>query len=153
MLVVRPLIDRNGEEFLNRVQSLLSESFHGLKNEPVVVGTYDDLILCANGWYYHNDYFICNPYTMECIALSPPPTQCFNIVPVGIICERRPYYKENNQNGHFMQLNKVVGILPPNDVFNFDPDGHSYDFNMEIFSSETGKWRELAVSSPQGIFI
>lgn len=43
-------------------------------------------------------------------------------------------------------------ILPPNDEFNFHPDGYSNDFNVEIFSSETGKWRELVVSSPQGIY-
>lgn len=54
-----------------------------------------------------------------------------------------------------MQLNekyrcKVVRILPPNDEFDFDPDGYSYDFNLEIFSSEASKWRELVVSSPQG---
>lgn len=49
MPVVRTLIDRNGEEFLNRVQSRSSEgltpmlkwlqNFYWLKKEPVVVGT------------------------------------------------------------------------------------------------------------------
>ncbi|TQD92039.1 hypothetical protein C1H46_022364 [Malus baccata] len=52
---------------LKRLQSLL-----GLKRVPIVVGTYNDLILCSADWYYQNDYYICNPYTMQRVAFSPP---------------------------------------------------------------------------------
>lgn len=84
--VVRTLIDSNGEEFLDMIHSSSKviptmlkrlQSLLGLKRVPAVVGTYNDLILCSADWYYQNDYYICNPYTMQWVALPPPPTQYF----------------------------------------------------------------------------
>ncbi|CAB4276142.1 unnamed protein product [Prunus armeniaca] len=44
------------------------------KGEPVVVGAYNDLILCCATTYYQRDYYICNPYTKQWDALPPPTT-------------------------------------------------------------------------------
>lgn len=102
-------------------------------NRGVVVGTYNDLILCCQSLEYQRDYFICNPYTKHCVSL--PPTPCvYRTVHVGFICE--PYYKEQQKtNSVEFILNadyrcRVVRLLP--------------DFDMEIFSSETGEWIESA---------
>nr|XP_028964160.1 F-box protein At5g49610-like [Malus domestica] len=165
MPVVRTLINRNGEEFLNRIQPSSEviphmlkrlQSLHGLRREPVVVATYNDLILCSNTLFDQTEYYICNPYTTQWVALPRPRwgRDTIGTMPVGLICDG-PYYKEDGQND-IVELNdnyryKVVRILHPNDEFNFDPDGYFYNFKVEIFSSETGKWRELVVSSPQGI--
>ncbi|RXH67295.1 hypothetical protein DVH24_027415 [Malus domestica] len=58
-------------------------------------------------------------------------------MPMGLICDS-PYFKEDDQSDT-VDLNdkyryKVVRILHPNDEFNFDPDGHFYNFKVEIFS-------------------
>lgn len=99
----------------------------------VVVGTYNDLVLFCQSWEYQRDYFICNPYTKHCVAL--PPTPCvYRTVHVGFICE--PYYKEQQKTNSVEFILsadyrcRVVRLLP--------------DFDMEIFSSETGEWIESA---------
>ncbi|RXH88692.1 hypothetical protein DVH24_000291 [Malus domestica] len=81
MPVVRTLINRNGEEFLNRIQPSSEviphmlkrlQSLHGLRKEPVVVATYNDLILCSNTLFDQTEYYICNPYTTQWVALPRP---------------------------------------------------------------------------------
>lgn len=65
--VVRTLINLSGEEFLNRIQSSSEvipcmlkrlQSLHGLRKEPVVVATYNDLILCSNSLFDQTEYYI-----------------------------------------------------------------------------------------------
>ncbi|BFG24404.1 hypothetical protein CerSpe_106780 [Prunus speciosa] len=160
---VRTLISRNAEELFNRVSlsevftPMLKrlESFDHLETEPVVVGAYNDLILCCDSLFDQHNYYICNPYTMQWVALPPTPTRCYDIVRVGFICDS-PYYEEDDPDGRVIQLNakfrcKVVRILPPDRQFVFDHDEYCFNFNVEIFSFETGKWSELVVSSPRGI--
>ncbi|BFG24406.1 hypothetical protein CerSpe_106800 [Prunus speciosa] len=123
---------------------------------PTVVATYNDLILCYGN---SNRYCICNPCTMQWVALPRIPT--FTVhrhseVRVGFICDIPCYnYKEEeheDQKGHVMQHKaayrcKVVRIRPPEKGY--------YDFSFElivdIFSSETGEWSEAVVSSPRAI--
>ncbi|CAL2245326.1 unnamed protein product [Prunus armeniaca] len=113
-----------------------------LKNDPIVVGTYNDLILCCGHNYYTIDYYICNPYTMQWVALPPTPTNPRGHVRVGFICDS-PCYNYKEEKGHVIQHNaeyrcKVVRILPPVEAHYYD----SYELHLEIFSTETGEWRE-----------
>lgn len=125
-------------------------SFHDLKEEPIVISTYNDLVLCCATQLNQRDYYICNPYTTQWVALPPSPTQCpHKEAPAGIICDVPYYYnrKEDNPSGSVVQLNynyrcKVVRLVPR------DWDYEGFDFNVEIFSSETGEWRESVVSFP-----
>ncbi|PRQ19797.1 putative F-box domain-containing protein [Rosa chinensis] len=151
----RTLINRRGEEFLNRMSSSSQPlsplfkrimSFHGLKEEPVVEGTYNDLVLCCASKYEQRDYYICNPYTMQWLPLPPPP-QLVHYAPVGFTCDLR-YYNCNKENE--VQLNAeyrcvvVRLILPCGQRF-------SCKFKVQLFSSETGEWKESIVSSPSPV--
>ncbi|PRQ60375.1 putative F-box domain-containing protein [Rosa chinensis] len=160
--------------FLTRVFKRLMSSF-SLKKQPIVVGTYNDLVLCCATEYFQRDYFICNPYTTQWVAL-PPTSRVLRQVPVGFICD--PYctfYKKgkddvHHQNeqtskrssssttstiiddGHGQLVNinagfrcKVVRILPFDDTFEYDT---SSEFKIEIFSFEIGEWRESIISFP-----
>ncbi|PRQ53270.1 putative F-box domain-containing protein [Rosa chinensis] len=81
--IIRTLITNKREEFLTRMSSstkplaLLFErlmSSHHLEQEPVVVATYNDLVLCCTTWgYYQRDYYICNPCTVQWVPVPPPP--------------------------------------------------------------------------------
>ncbi|KAK9929653.1 hypothetical protein M0R45_026745 [Rubus argutus] len=156
--------------FLTRVFKRLMSSL-SLKKEPIVVGTYNDLVLCCTTEYFQRDYFICNPYTTQWVAL-PPPLRVLRQVPVGFICD--PYYKfyeedkdvdvhhpreqtsttsttTDDGHGHLININagyrcKVVRILPCEETFE---DESSSEFKVEIFSFEIGEWRESTISSPR----
>lgn len=109
-----------------------------------VVGIYNDLVLCAPNFSFQRDYYICNSYTKEWVRLPPTFSMGELLLPIGLVCD--PYYniKEDSTD---IKLNaeyrcRVVRILPdglPNIPRN---EG----FYVEIFSSETGEWREYRSS-------
>ncbi|PRQ35543.1 putative six-bladed beta-propeller, TolB [Rosa chinensis] len=130
--------------------------FHGLKEKPYVVGTCNDLVLCCQTRHDQDqlDFYICNPCTRQWIALPPTTRRCTN-VPVGFICDR--YYEENSTSGTNSTVNikkdyrcKVVRILP-HDLSEDNYFTHFSKFIVEVFSFETGEWRESIVSSPRSI--
>ncbi|KAK9924816.1 hypothetical protein M0R45_033165 [Rubus argutus] len=154
--MTRTLINCQGEEFLTRMSSSSKPltplfkrlmSFHHLKEEPIVLGTYNDLVLCCASRCDQRDYYICNPYTLKWVALPPPP-QVYEFTAVGFMCDL-PYYncKKNNVGGLNIQLNaeykcRVVRLCRDDMLIS------SCEFKVEIFSFETGEWRESIVSSP-----
>lgn len=78
--IIRSLINRQGVEFLKRLSSSgkpltrLFESlmsFNHLNEEPIVVGTYNDLVLCCASNLYQRDYYICNAYTNQWCLFLP----------------------------------------------------------------------------------
>ncbi|PQM41487.1 uncharacterized protein Pyn_20638 [Prunus yedoensis var. nudiflora] len=122
---------------------------------PVVVATYNDLLLCCTSKDYQRNYYICNAYTMQWVGLPPTPSRCHKRVRVGFICNV-PDYKceEDNWKGNNSQLNvecrsTVVRILPPVEYANDEKKCDTFKLNVEIFSSETGEWKESVVSSPR----
>lgn len=58
----------------------------GLKEQPFVIGTSNDLVLCCRTQYYQRDYYICNPYTRQWVTLPSTP-RCRERVLVGFICQ------------------------------------------------------------------
>ncbi|PRQ30108.1 putative F-box domain, galactose oxidase/kelch, beta-propeller [Rosa chinensis] len=156
------LINIRGEELHDRMSSLSSSmrltqllkrlvSFHGFKVEPIVVATYNDLVLCCAPLNNQSNYYICNPYTMQWVALPPPPTQ-FPVTAkvVGIICDTPyyNYYKEDAGKRQIIQLNadykcKVIRLLSSYEY------PKNYKCKVEIFSSETGEWSETVIISPK----
>ncbi|PRQ41726.1 putative F-box domain-containing protein [Rosa chinensis] len=117
-------------------------------NEPIVEAIFDDLVLCCATKNYQYYYYICNPLTKHWVAL-PPVRQVFELkVPVGFICEPYCDHGREEQNSarsssssSIMKLNtgyrcRVVRILP-NSICH--PE---LGFYVQIFSSETGEWRE-----------
>ncbi|KAL6132507.1 hypothetical protein ACLB2K_064749 [Fragaria x ananassa] len=120
------------------------DRFYAHKGEKLVVaGAYNDLVLCSPTERFQCDYYICNSYTKEWVRLPPTPRVDEFFVPVGFICD--PYYstKEdgNSSNSSIIKLNaeyrcKVVRLLRNN----------NYGFYVEIYSSETGEWREYQLS-------
>lgn len=157
---MRTVINRSGFEFLTRISSSANPlnplfkrlmSFHRLKEEPVVVSTYNDLVLCCASMYEQRDYYICNPCTLQWVALPPPP-QVDQIVPIGFICDH-PYYncKKDDQGGHIIQLNAEYRCKVMRLIFPYGQECACKKFKVQIFSSETGEWRESNVSSPSDI--
>ncbi|KAK9924829.1 hypothetical protein M0R45_033177 [Rubus argutus] len=156
----RTIINRSGYEFLTRISasanplSLLFKrlkSFHRLQEEPVVVSTYNDLVLCCASMCEQRDYYICNPCTLQWVPLPPPP-QVDQIVPIGFICDQ-PYHncKKDDQGGHIIQLNAEYRCKVMRLIFPYGQECACKKFKVQIFSSETGEWRESNVSSPSDI--
>ncbi|KAK9923803.1 hypothetical protein M0R45_032203 [Rubus argutus] len=158
--IKRTMINSEGEEIpkfskpLTRLFKRLM-SFHSLEKEPVVLGTYNDLVLCSATEDYQRDYYICNPYTTKWVPVPPPP-QVYQYLPVGLVCDF-PYYNYNHKKddwkGHddIIHVNaeyrcKIVRILP----FKKKSEYGSFYFKVETFSFETGEWRVSIVSSPRG---
>ncbi|TQD86121.1 hypothetical protein C1H46_028294 [Malus baccata] len=127
-------ISMNGVEFLNRVSPSsrpLAQLFkrlvsvHGLKQEPIVVGAYNNLVLCCASKYRQRDYYICNPHIVQ----------------------------KDDQEGDIIQLNaeykyRVVRLIDPSVNDDDDDDVVSCKIDAQIFFSETGEWREFGLSSP-----
>ncbi|KAL6195612.1 hypothetical protein ACLB2K_031230 [Fragaria x ananassa] len=112
--IIRSVINRQGVVFLKRLSSSgkpltrLFESlmsFNHLNEEPIVVATYNDLVLCCASNLYQRDYYICNAYTNQWVPLPPPPQLC-QFAAVGFICDL-PYYqcRKDKDNHDHIQLN------------------------------------------------
>ncbi|PRQ26210.1 putative F-box domain-containing protein [Rosa chinensis] len=98
----------------------LSSLLH-LDEEPIVVATYNDFILLCDTWRYQRNYYVCNPYTKQWVALPRVPRRRKD-VHVGFTCDSD------------IRCCKVVRILG----FKVEPETHPLE--VEIFSAETGKW-------------
>ncbi|KAL6275848.1 hypothetical protein ACE6H2_019449 [Prunus campanulata] len=117
--------------------------------KPLVLGTYNDLILCSTT--FERDYYICNPYTRQWIALPPTPEVHMGSEIRGFMCDH-PYYNHeelvgNRTSSNNIKLNaeyryRVVQITADKE--------NCFEFTVEIYSSETGEWRESVISSPRG---
>ncbi|BFG19240.1 hypothetical protein CerSpe_055140 [Prunus speciosa] len=161
---IRTLITKRAVEFRPMVSSSPNlrtwalnrfMRFHRLMEKPVVVATYNDLVLCCMTEDYQRIYYICNAYTMQYAVLPPTPSKCHKSVRVGFICNV-PDYKceEDDWKGNNFQHNvqcryTVVRILPPVEFENGEKKCDTFKLNVEIFSSDTGEWRESVVSSPR----
>ncbi|PQP95222.1 hypothetical protein Pyn_21929 [Prunus yedoensis var. nudiflora] len=109
--------------------------------KPRILGTYNDLILCSTTW--EEDYYICNPYTRQWIALPPTPRVHSGSVIRGFMCDH-PYYNHeelvgNRTSSNNIKLNaeyryRVVRITAVQENY--------LEFTVEIYSSETGEWRD-----------
>ncbi|XP_070675875.1 uncharacterized protein [Malus domestica] len=119
-----------------------------------VVATHNDLILCCRvrsfERRYERDYCICNPYTKQSIKLPPPPRVHDLTVRAGLICDN-PYYNPTEDGCTTVKFNteyryRVVRIPQKCDDLS--------SFTVEMFSSETGEWREIVIlCSPGSKFI
>ncbi|KAL6137219.1 hypothetical protein ACLB2K_062511 [Fragaria x ananassa] len=107
---------------------------------PIVVGMHNDLVMCCETMLYQRDYYICNPYTKQFVHI-PLSSRCLKEVRVGFICD--PYYKEKvdlKQESN-IQVDSdfrfsIVRIVPQLS----DQYCSAFKFDVEIFSSETGRW-------------
>ncbi|XP_004305807.1 PREDICTED: F-box protein At5g49610-like [Fragaria vesca subsp. vesca] len=93
--IICTLINHNAEEFLTKDVFQKFRSFLSLKEDPFVLGTWNDLVLCCASKDDQHDYYICNPYTMQLVTLPRIPA-CHEFVPMGFICE--PYYKYEEED-------------------------------------------------------
>ncbi|BFG19222.1 hypothetical protein CerSpe_054960 [Prunus speciosa] len=164
---MRTLINKRAVEFPPKVSlsppNLLTQAlkglmctFHFMLGNPVVVATYNDLILCCTSENYQCHYYVWNAYTKECVALPPTPSRCHKSVRVGFICNFSDYKcKEDDWKENNIQLNNaecrwtVVRILPPAEFTNGEKKCDSFKLNVEVLPSDTGEWRESIVSSPR----
>ncbi|KAM5581066.1 hypothetical protein ABKV19_010335 [Rosa sericea] len=148
--IIRTLINHNAEEFPTKDVFQRLRSFLRLKEDPFVLATWNDLVLCCASKDDQHDYYICNPYTMQLLTLPPIPA-CHEFVPVGFICE--PYYNYEEEDGDHQKEQKiningdyrckVVRVIPSKIT--------CLDITIQVFSSETGEWRESVVSSPRDL--
>ncbi|KAL6143735.1 hypothetical protein ACLB2K_054430 [Fragaria x ananassa] len=93
------------------------------KREPVVLATYNDLVLCRYGISIEKyDYYICNPYTTQFVALpqSPPSDEFERYAVFGFICDL------DNSGSSRCTIVRIGQFEPSSEV------------KVEIFSSETG---------------
>lgn len=151
--IIPSLIDSYGDELLTTNVFKRFKSFLSWNKNSRVLATCNDLVLCCANLNDHHDFFICNPRTMQLVTLPPTP-RCHISQPLGFICE--PYYRKDDTQRKELNLIdvnaeyrcKVVRILPPDNV----ADEHKicFKFNIQVFSSETGEWRELVVPCPHG---
>ncbi|BFG36624.1 hypothetical protein CerSpe_228980 [Prunus speciosa] len=113
--------------------------------EPLVVGTYNDLVCCCATWRNQCHYYICNPYTKQWVALPPTP-RCHKEVRAGFICSLK---EEDGDRKQEYYKYKIVQIIIPDDL----GDNSSFEFNLQIFCSESGKWTEAVASSPRSFCV
>ncbi|XP_050381298.1 uncharacterized protein LOC126798389 isoform X2 [Argentina anserina] len=156
--IIRSLITDTGQEFLNRMATTTKPlgplfeklmSVQQLEKEPIVVATYNDLVLCSTTGFYQRDYYICNPCTIQWVAVPPPP-RVYKYTPVGLICDL-PYFNctKDDQGGSVIQVNaefrcRIVRIvLPENESVT--------ELEVQIFASDTSQWITSTISIPSGV--
>ncbi|OIT02494.1 hypothetical protein A4A49_15105 [Nicotiana attenuata] len=96
--------------------------------------SYGDLILCSGKPSSGIDFFICNIFTKQWIVLPPAPLET-------------SHFKENEGVGFLIEPNYFEYL-----VLRFIPLG-DFKFNIQMFSSEQGKWNKLVVTSPRNLNI
>ncbi|KAJ4702318.1 F-box domain containing protein [Melia azedarach] len=127
----------------NVVQSLNFLYFlpHSPQHEIRVATCFKDLVVCCqNGAVYADVYYICNPLTRQFQMLPPAPKRCVENM-LGFICYPHPCDKKQACTTYARYSYKLVRI----NKF----EGYKREFNVDIFSSETGKWSEKLVRSPK----
>jgi F-box interacting protein len=92
-----------------------------------IQASFNDLVLVFSK--AKRKYHICNPLIREWLTLPRPPIEKTNSFMAGFICDSYSRYK-------------VVRIYNPSKP-------KTTQLEMEIFCSETGKWRNSVVSSPR----
>ncbi|KAL6278404.1 hypothetical protein ACE6H2_022005 [Prunus campanulata] len=117
--------------------------------EPLVVGTYKDLVCCCPTWFNQRDYYICNPYTKQWVALPPTP-RCHKVVRAGFICNPKHQNDDDDdinigdrKQESYRYRYKIVQIIIP--INNYK----SFQFNLQMFCSESGKWTEAVALTPR----
>ncbi|CAL8166143.1 unnamed protein product [Prunus armeniaca] len=120
--------------------------------EPLVVGTYKDLVCCCATLFNQRDYYICNPYTKQWVALPPTP-RCHEEVQAGFICSPKHQNDDDDdisigdrKQESYRYRYKIVQIIIPK--IN-DARPNSFQFNLQMFCSESGKWTEAVALSPR----
>ncbi|PRQ52033.1 putative F-box domain-containing protein [Rosa chinensis] len=120
------------------------ETDDDIDDGPIVVGTCNDLVLCCETTTFQSCYYICNPCTKQFVHLPPTPRR-YKEVRVGFICD--PYYKEDGddqkEESDIIQVDADFRYA----VVRIGPCSSPFKFNLEIFSSETGKWTESTIMS------
>ncbi|KAL6216891.1 hypothetical protein ACLB2K_010109 [Fragaria x ananassa] len=119
---------------------------------PVVVGTYNDLVLCCATMNYQRHYYLCNPYTKQWVALPSTPRVYRNVL-VGFVCD--PYLTYSNDDDHNgekeQRMTSSSSVIRNADykwkVVRVVPNPSYPYFHFEIFSSETRQWREIFVGT------
>ncbi|KAK9928887.1 hypothetical protein M0R45_026004 [Rubus argutus] len=155
--ITRTIIDVDRQDLLTtdacaRLRKSFSEN-----PKARVLATWNDLVLCCKDVDDHRDYYICNPLTFQLVTLPPIP-RCHSFHPLGFICEPYSNYKEEESDDSDQQKEerkvikinsnyrcRVVRILPPD-----NRKETCFKFNIQVFSSETGEWRESVAPCPQG---
>ncbi|KAL6289231.1 hypothetical protein ACE6H2_006741 [Prunus campanulata] len=114
--------------------------------KPGVVGTYDDLVLCCAAKHYQRDYYICNPYTQQWVALPPSPQCLKRVVAVGFICDHKKKATQqlNNTAAEYIYRHRVVSIPEFSHC-----QAYTFKYYVEIFSSGTREWRASYISFPK----
>ncbi|KAL6192765.1 hypothetical protein ACLB2K_033851 [Fragaria x ananassa] len=124
----------------------------GLRRDPLILATWNDLALCCKARTDQPGYFICNLRTMHLVTLPPFPRGHRNR-PVGFMCEPC-YYKEDRSDIDQENQREVMKI---NADFRFkvvripdEPRKKCLRLKIQVFSSEIGEWRESVVPCPRG---
>ncbi|XP_050222762.1 F-box protein At5g49610-like [Mercurialis annua] len=125
VLMVPPPIDVFDFEF----------SLDFIGQEWFTAGSFNGLLLCAIGEYWHYQYMICNPITKQSVTLPPAPISDetrMERVFLGFVCDDS--YRSF----------KVVRMVTPFDKI-------TSELRVCVFSSETGQWSHSMVTTPTPI--
>ncbi|OVA08923.1 F-box domain [Macleaya cordata] len=108
------------------------------------------LVLCSTSLQYQTRYYVCNPLTKEWMSLRRQPKNCHKWVLHGFICEssnsltftnllKTKKKKFTSSTSYKVVRIPELGVSP------------TTNFDLEIFSSETGEWNTYKVSCPQEV--
>ncbi|KAJ4822075.1 hypothetical protein Tsubulata_039630, partial [Turnera subulata] len=103
--------------------SFLPCSRAGHPEDTLVFASYQDLFLCCSLRFDHRVYYVCNPLTLQWVALPPFPEKYKVFATIGLLCGGSSF--------------RVMRI----------PDDQSYSksFTVELFCSEINEWRKEVV--------
>ncbi|CAN6689189.1 unnamed protein product [Malus baccata var. baccata] len=124
--------ERKTEVFTTSNSPVFQTSNLSLNGEPIVVATYNDLVLCcATGWV-QGDYDVCNPYTKQWVALPPTPP-----------LNNGEIEYSSSTSFDIIHLNTAYRWTIVRLIRNWSEGS----YHVEMISTETsGEWKELAMS-------
>ncbi|KAL6190976.1 hypothetical protein ACLB2K_037370 [Fragaria x ananassa] len=118
----------------------------GSVEPPIVVGSYNDFVLCCATKYYQRHYYLCNPYTKQWVPLPPTP-QVSRDAPVAFVCDPYYYYDGGEEERRTSSTTNItLNAEYKWKAVRLVPNSSDPNFHFEIFSSETRQWREIHVA-------
>ncbi|XP_050203260.1 putative F-box/kelch-repeat protein At1g15680 isoform X2 [Mercurialis annua] len=133
----------NPSEYKHQISFDFLPFFNSLpeKTTHFIAGASNDLFLCTEDLQIQDQpvFYVCNPITKHSIALPPPPPRTV-LDDISDAFLGSAVFGFSSYNTKFTVVRVLLPVTGKRELF---------EFQVDVFSSDTGKWARLIAASPK----